>query len=239
MKNIILFSLITLFFTATIYCQTDNEKAILKAIDSYNMAVKNGDTERIKLFWVQDQEATWVSTSKNYYSYLKGWSKIEKFLDESQDSDFILVKDNPKITRIGKDYALVENLLTLKSKSDSSSFSVNINSFYLKQKKIWKIASRVATMPETYQNSLVNLENDFILLGYGFLGLKETEKAIEIFKLNVKYFPNNWNGFDSLAEAYAEAGEKKLAIENYEKSLVLNPQSKSGIEALKKLKNQK
>ena len=45
-----------------------------------------------------------------------------------------------------------------------------------------------------------------------------------------------WNTYDSLGEAYMMAGNKKLAIENYEKSIKLNPKSESGKAALAKLK---
>ena len=48
--------------------------------------------------------------------------------------------------------------------------------------------------------------------------------------------PNSFNVFDSLGEAYALAGNKKLAIENYEKSMQLNPKNTNGEEALAKLK---
>jgi cytochrome c-type biogenesis protein CcmH/NrfG len=57
-------------------------------------------------------------------------------------------------------------------------------------------------------------------------------------KLNAEAFPQSFNAYDSLGEAYAVAGEKELAIKAYEKSLELNPQSESGIDALKKLKAQ-
>ena len=49
-------------------------------------------------------------------------------------------------------------------------------------------------------------------------------------------FPDSWNVYDSLGEAYAAAGNKKEAIENYEKSIKLNPKSESGIAVLAKLK---
>jgi Tfp pilus assembly protein PilF len=42
--------------------------------------------------------------------------------------------------------------------------------------------------------------------------------------------------YDSLAEAYAVKGEKPLAIENYEKSLKLNPDNQNGARELKKLR---
>ena len=54
----------------------------------------------------------------------------------------------------------------------------------------------------------------------------KTNEAIEIFKLNV---------YDSLGEAYMKQGEKELAIENYQKSLELNPNNQNGKDMLKKL----
>ncbi len=64
-------------------------------------------------------------------------------------------------------------------------------------------------------------------------------EAIEVLKLNVKLYPRSGNTFDSLGEAYALAGDKKLAIENYEKSIQLDPKNESGKAALAKLKKEK
>jgi Flp pilus assembly protein TadD len=55
------------------------------------------------------------------------------------------------------------------------------------------------------------------------------------FKLNVEFNPKSWNAYDSLAEAYMQAGEKELAIANYKKSLELNPGNTNATDALKKL----
>lgn len=79
-------------------------------------------------------------------------------------------------------------------------------------------------------------EQEMNMLGYEYLQSKKVREAIEVFKLNVAAFPESFNVYDSLGEAYAAAGEKDLAIKNYEKSLQLNPNSRGGIEALKKLK---
>jgi len=61
-------------------------------------------------------------------------------------------------------------------------------------------------------------------------------EAIEVFKINVKEFPESWNVYDSLGEAYVVNGDKESAIENYQKSVELNPNNQSGINALKRLK---
>jgi cytochrome c-type biogenesis protein CcmH/NrfG len=54
--------------------------------------------------------------------------------------------------------------------------------------------------------------------------------------LNVALYPRSWNVYDSLGEAYMNHGEKELAIQNYEKSLQLNPQNEKGAATLQKLK---
>jgi tetratricopeptide (TPR) repeat protein len=96
----------------------------------------------------------------------------------------------------------------------------------------WKKFKEIRANSEGYFLS----EEEMNMLGYEFLGEKKFKEAIAVFKMNVEAFPESWNAFDSLGEAYAAAGEKDLAIENYEKSVKLNPASPSGNEALKKLK---
>lgn len=75
-------------------------------------------------------------------------------------------------------------------------------------------------------------------LGYSLLGLKRTRDAIEVFKLNVEDYPQSFNAYDSLGEAYLLNGDKELAIKNYQRSVELNPKNTNGVEALKKLREQ-
>lgn len=72
--------------------------------------------------------------------------------------------------------------------------------------------------------------------GYKQLNAGNIDAAIEIFKENIINFPNSWNVYDSMGEAYMKKGENKLAIANYEKSVSLNPNNEDGKEALKRLK---
>ncbi|MEI6614481.1 MAG: MBL fold metallo-hydrolase [Chrysiogenales bacterium] len=80
------------------------------------------------------------------------------------------------------------------------------------------------------------VEAEFNILGYNLINEGKLNDAIEAFKITVGLYPGSWNAYDSLGEAYALAGNKELAIENYEKSLKLNPNSPSGANALKQLK---
>ncbi len=55
--------------------------------------------------------------------------------------------------------------------------------------------------------------------GYLMVGQGEIDKAIKIFKMNVKNHPDSWNCYDSLGEAYAGKEDKKKARKEYEKAL--------------------
>ena len=65
----------------------------------------------------------------------------------------------------------------------------------------------------------------------------KSAEAIEIYKTNIALFPESWNVYDRLADAYLKSGNKGLAIETYEKSIKINPNNTSGIEALQQLKS--
>jgi len=78
-------------------------------------------------------------------------------------------------------------------------------------------------------------ETQMNILGYQHLQTGKTGEAIELFKLNVQAYPESANTYDSLGEAYMINGDKELAIQNYQKSLELNPDNKNAVEMLKRL----
>jgi len=74
-------------------------------------------------------------------------------------------------------------------------------------------------------------------LGYQLLEAKKLKEAVEVFKLNVAEYRQGFNTYDSLGEAYMVSGNTELAIQNYKKSLELNPQNTGATEMLKRLEN--
>ncbi|MEQ8625619.1 MAG: alpha/beta hydrolase-fold protein [Fulvivirga sp.] len=75
-------------------------------------------------------------------------------------------------------------------------------------------------------------------LGYRMLQSgndKDKASALEYFILNVENFPISPNSYDSLGEAYEALGDTKKAIENYGKSLELNPDNENAKMRIKKL----
>ncbi len=83
------------------------------------------------------------------------------------------------------------------------------------------------------------LYNDMHLnfFGYELMSDEKLDEAIEVFKLNVKLFPDEPNVYDSMGEAYMNAGKKDLAIANYKKVLELSPNNPNAKQMLEKLQN--
>jgi CubicO group peptidase (beta-lactamase class C family) len=95
------------------------------------------------------------------------------------------------------------------------------------EKKVQGLA-KVATPDEVEA-----MVNNF---GYGLLRFQKPKEALEVFKLNTRAFPEAYNTWDSLAEAYMVLGQDEEAIRNYEKTLAMNENNRSAREALAKLK---
>ena len=74
-------------------------------------------------------------------------------------------------------------------------------------------------------------------LGYRYLQDGKTGEAVSLFKLNVISYPDSWNVYDSLGEAFLKDGQKDNAISNYEKSLKLNPANENAIKVLEEIRS--
>jgi glyoxylase-like metal-dependent hydrolase (beta-lactamase superfamily II) len=78
-------------------------------------------------------------------------------------------------------------------------------------------------------------EGQFNDLGYRFLQKNILPFAITVFRMNVETFPDSYNVYDSLAEAYLMNGDKYLTILHYKKSLELNPQNENARSRLERM----
>jgi tetratricopeptide (TPR) repeat protein len=78
-------------------------------------------------------------------------------------------------------------------------------------------------------------EDSLIDLAYQLLEMKRSEEAIQILKLEAESYPQYWNAYDSLGDAYKAAGQNAFAIANYKRSLELNPNDANATTQLKAL----
>jgi tetratricopeptide (TPR) repeat protein len=87
----------------------------------------------------------------------------------------------------------------------------------------------------SHQERERNEEAEINQAGYDLLNLGLVDEAIQVFTHNTEAYPDSWNTWDSLAEAYYRKGDNELAIEYYEKSLEVNPNNGNAKMMLKEI----
>jgi CubicO group peptidase (beta-lactamase class C family) len=75
-------------------------------------------------------------------------------------------------------------------------------------------------------------EKEMNMTGYQFLQQGKVKETVAIFKLNTQAFPQSSNVYDSYGEALMALGNKTESLENYKKSVKLNPGNENGIKIL-------
>jgi len=128
----------------------------------------------------------------------------------------------------------------IKNRFDSVNKMINESAVYALDQEIKQsgldAAKNKYSKIKSSKSKLYFNENELNRLGYRFMQKQKMDEAIFVFFINVEQFPNSANAYDSLGEAYMKNGQTKLAIQNYEKSLKLNPKNTNAIKMLKKLK---
>jgi tetratricopeptide (TPR) repeat protein len=104
-----------------------------------------------------------------------------------------------------------------------------------KQGKSWRILRQHSVIKSSYELRDSNIESGLNTQGLHLLEMKKFNEAIKVLTLNTELYPNSWNTWDSLAEAYMQNGEKDIATGFFKKSLQLNPDNGYAKEMVEKM----
>ncbi len=249
-KITILATLLSLSFLSI--AQNAEEDAIKKLMREETEVFFGRKADAWQATRLQQANTSNTYVSSNSYTNMMGWEKLKTAVENSFKSkpNPVEIKQDNFIIRMGGDLAWVEYDQTLTAPSidpkakkggagtgDRSMWSVSREYRTLvKDNGSWKIASQISLYPETFASTAEATEGSLRTIGYKLLNAKKVDEAVQVFQLNAKLNPDSWNVYNSLGEAYALAGNKKTAIENYEKSIKLNPKNEAGMAALAKLK---
>ncbi len=86
------------------------------------------------------------------------------------------------------------------------------------------------------RHAYADTEIELNALGYELLRQRRHGHAIAVLRLNTADYPRSSNGFDSLGEAYLEAGRREDAIRSYERAVALDPANENAMQALERLR---
>jgi Flp pilus assembly protein TadD len=86
------------------------------------------------------------------------------------------------------------------------------------------------------RHAYADTELELNALGYELLRQGRHGHAIVVLQLNTADHPGSSNAFDSLGEAYMEAGQREEAIRSYERARALDPANENAVRMLEKLR---
>lgn len=237
-KSLLLFAI---FSIAVFYCKAGDEKeAVQAAIDNEYKAYLAGNFDEWSTCWIQEPYISLNYSGSFQYTKIVTYDSLaanvkKAFKDGTQAGQKIEKKvtglkimDN--IAIIDVDESLTFNFFGQELRWDGKSL-------YL-MKKVdgqWKFISQNCIRTSTYDPSDSNAEFNINISGYLLLNMKKTDEALKVFKLNTELFPDAFNTWDSLAEAYMVKGENAEAEKYYKKSLELNPDNSNAKKRLEKL----
>jgi hypothetical protein len=86
------------------------------------------------------------------------------------------------------------------------------------------------------RHAYADTELELNALGYELLRQGRQGQAIAVMQLNAADHPESSNAFDSLGEAYREAGRRQEAIRSYQRAVALDPANENAVQALEQLR---
>jgi tetratricopeptide (TPR) repeat protein len=241
--NFLTVILLSLFIMSSFQKSMADEKdeaAIKKVIENETKFAFDANYEEFAKTWVHEPYALWTSAGNYNHNEFLGWDSIGINLKRWMESWTEPFAD--EVIRKNFSYRIYGNgAWVTYEQYNKSSMEKNPDLLPSRQLRIlektddgWKIAFVGVIDRNSYK--LNNAEQDLNNAGYTLLGQDKVKEAIEVFKTNVKLYPESSNVYDSLGEAYMKDGNKELAIKNYEKSLKLDPKNDNAKKMLEELK---
>jgi tetratricopeptide (TPR) repeat protein len=234
-----------LFFalsTTITLAQSQEEEALKAVVLGETDGYYNRDYDAWKATWLPGPNSSRSIIFNSTFVHQVGWEQIEpEMLKDFKDNPKplpVVIKYDNFLYSINGNMGWVEYDATLTVPTLYPNFKdvTRENRLLLKTEGKWKITNQVSISKNTFGSDPEAIEGNLNGIGYKLIDANKLNEATEVLKLNTVLHPKSWNAFDSLGEVYAKAGNKALAIQNYEKSILLNPKSESGKLALAKLK---
>lgn len=96
-------------------------------------------------------------------------------------------------------------------------------------------ASTVYRAFKQRDSSFALSEGEVNAWGYKLMRAGDVKSSVAILRLNAELHGDSWNAFDSLGEAYAQAGDKAMAVDCFRRSLAMNPSNTNSAAWLERL----
>jgi predicted alpha/beta superfamily hydrolase len=190
-----------------------------------------------------------IGQIENNYFYLSSANKYENFsgathifeLNRNSHDTFYskLMNRGISYSKIRIQYLEEENHSTSPLLSLYNGLKFIYKDYFLKDIQTKSIDQIEAYYKKIYGGKFLPPESIINNIAYSHLQKENSrELAIQYFKFNVANYPDSFNAYDGLGEAYLMINDKNRALENYKKSLRLNPKNENAKQMINELKKE-
>lgn len=214
----------------------DEVKRVIKAeTDTYYQRDAEGWTRT----WINDSTAIRTFITSGSYSVALGWDKFGPgtVADIKRSAPVAVhVGRTNYVLRIEGPLAWAEYNERTDMPGDSVPLIARQQRTLVKQNGEWRILSAGSFVGSSYGASPRAVETRLEAVGSDLAAAKNHHDAIEVLALNARLSPRSASAYAALGAAYALAGNTRLAREQYEKSLAIDPRNESARTALARLR---
>jgi tetratricopeptide (TPR) repeat protein len=234
---VILFTYLLIAIPLRSYSQEAEKQKIIDVITSELDYWYAKDRDKWANCIVQTSEFQLTTASARFYNPIRTFDSLEATTKQHFGTPI-----DPNAKRIRKtdfkvslkgSIAIVD--YTLRGDAFPQPFTGDQFMILEKQGKSWKALRQHTVIKSAYEVNDANVEAALNDQGYKLIQLQRLEDAIKVFMLNTQLFPNAWNTWDSLADAYMRKGEKQIALGYFKKSIQLNPENRYAKEMVESL----
>jgi len=219
-----------ILYTENLVSRTTLEEAFTKG------TLNDGSKHTYGFGWYVDQ----TNSGKKVVRHAGGWVGFRTFIDREIDNKnvFIILTNNSNLYAREIREALINIFHERPFNFPKISIAMTIGPI-IGSEGI-DAALQTYRMLQNEHSDQYNFAEPIInFLGYQLVNRKKYKEAIKIFKLNVAEYPGSFNVYDSLAEAYMLDGQNEMAIQNFQKSLQINPENENARANLGRLSKNK
>jgi len=221
--------------------QLVDEPSIKAVVQAETRAWIERDADAWQATWLHDAAASRVVVQAGSYTAAKGWDNIASPMLKDFKDNATALPFTPNMERFvvrhQGNLAFVEydQVLTVAGQAAPTTPSREYRVLHRTGGQ-WKITSQITHVVDSFDDTAAAIESRVDGTGHTLLRAGKIEDAIAVFKVNVHLYPQAASAYSSLGQAYAAAAQNDVAIENYEKSLQLEPGNQDARLALAKLK---
>lgn len=177
-----------------------------------------------------------ISKTNNITSYNFSGGNVSAYKIYPQNNMAIIMMSNG-YSQFPVQYRMVNHIAAMIDKNLTDDYSLAEETIISEfSKKNNPNAEKIYYSIKT-KNPKWNFENTLNDIGYILIRNSRTDEAINIFIINSKENPQSANAFDSLGEGYFSAKNYALALDNYKKSLALNPENTNAVKMIRKIED--